>query len=104
MQLKISLLEERHIQNRKKYLDIVNENSVTILFSGHSYQKSADQDYPFSVNRNFYYLSGINQANVILVLVKGINGVKEYLLIEENDCLPVVIFFFMSFVIHLIHR
>lgn len=74
-----------YIQNRKKYLDIVNENSVTILFSGHSYQKSADQDYPFSVNRNFYYLSGINQANVILVLVKGINGVKEYLLIEEND-------------------
>ena len=36
-------------------------------------------------HRNFYYLTGINQDNVILVLVKGINGNKEYLLIEEND-------------------
>ena len=74
-----------YIQNRKKYLDAIKENSATVLFSGHSYQKSADQDYPFSVNRNFYYLTGINQANVILVLVKGINGIKEYLFIEEND-------------------
>ena len=74
-----------YIQNRKKYLETVKDNSVTVLFSGHNYQKTADQDYPFSVNRNFYYLCGINQANVILVLVKGINGIKEYLLIEEND-------------------
>lgn len=74
-----------YIDNRKKYLDLINENSVTILFSGRSIQRTADQDYPFSVNRNFYYLTGINQENVILVLVKGINGVKEYLFIEEND-------------------
>lgn len=74
-----------YIDNRKKYLDSINENSVTILFSGRSIQRTADQDYPFSVNRNFYYLTGINQANVILVLVKGINGVKEYLFIAEND-------------------
>lgn len=71
--------------NRERYFDSIKENSVSILFSGNSIQKSADQDYPFSVNRNFYYLTGINQANVILVLVKGINGNKEYLLIEEND-------------------
>lgn len=74
-----------YIDNRKKYLDSINENSVTILFSGRSIQRTADQDYPFSVNRNFYYLTGINQENVILVLVKGINGVKEYLFIAEND-------------------
>lgn len=74
-----------YIDNRKKYLDLINENSVTILFSGRSIQRTADQDYPFSVNRNFYYLTGINQENVILVLVKGINGVKEYLFIAEND-------------------
>ena len=74
-----------YINNRTKLLDKIEDSSVTILFSGHDYQKSADQYFPFSVNRNFYYLTGINQANVILVLVKGLNGVKEYLLIEEND-------------------
>ena len=74
-----------YINNRKKYLETVKDNSVTILYSGKLIQKTADQDYPFSVNRNFYYLTGINQANVILVLVKGINGINEYLFIEEND-------------------
>ena len=79
------MTKEFYINNRKKYLNSVNDNSVTVLFSGKTIQKSCDQDYPFSVNRNFYYLTGINQDNVILVLVKGINGNKEYLLIEEND-------------------
>ena len=78
-----------YINNRKNYLNSINDNSVTILFSGNTYQRSADQDYPYSVNRNFYYLTGINQANVILVLVKGNTGIKEYLLIEEND--PVLV-------------
>lgn len=78
-----------YINNRKRYIDLINDNSVTVLFSGNTFQRSADQDYPYSVNRNFYYLTGINQANVILVLVKGINGVKEYLFIEEND--PVLV-------------
>ena len=47
------------------------------LFSGNAYQRSADQDFPFSVNRNFYYLTGINQPNVIFVLVKGINAMMS---------------------------
>ena len=74
-----------YVNNRKKYINLVKDNSATILFSGRTYQRSADQDFPFSVNRNFYYLTGINQDNVILVLVKGIEGIKEYLFIEEND-------------------
>lgn len=74
-----------YINNRERYLKSIKDNSVTILFSGNIIPKSCDQDYPFSVNRNFYYLTGINQANVILVLVKGINGNREYLLIEKND-------------------
>ena len=77
--------KEFYKKNRENYFNSVKDNSVTVLFSGKQIQRSCDQDYPFSVNRNFYYLTGINQADVILVLVKGINGNKEYLLIEEND-------------------
>lgn len=77
--------KEFFINNRKKYLDLVVNNSVTILFSGGLIPKTADQDYPFEVNKNFYYLTGINQENVIFVLVKGANGTKEYLFIEENN-------------------
>lgn len=74
-----------YIKNRERFFKSIKDNSVTVLFSGTVIPKSCDQDFRFSVNRNFYYLTGINQANVILVLVKGINGNKEYLFIEEND-------------------
>ena len=58
---------------------------MTILHSGILFATSADENYNFEVNRNFYYLTGINQEDVILMIVKGINGVKEYLFLEEND-------------------
>lgn len=74
-----------YIKNRERFFKSIKDNSVTVLFSGTVIPKSCDQDFRFSVNRNFYYLTGINQANVILVLAKGINGNKEYLFIEEND-------------------
>src|SRR5690606_10347603 len=52
-------------------------------------QRTADQEYPFEVNRNFYYLTGINQAQVILVLIKNNNLQEAHLFIEEND--PVLV-------------
>jgi Xaa-Pro aminopeptidase len=77
--------KEFYINSRKRYLDEANDCSITILFSGKTYQKTADQDFPFEVNKNFYYLTGINQADVTLLLVKNNNITREYLFIEEND-------------------
>ena len=71
--------------NRKNYLAEVNSNSITVLFSGSVFQQSADNYFPFAVNKNFYYLTGINQANVTLILVKGENYTDELLFIERND-------------------
>ncbi len=72
-------------QNRLNYLNQVNNNSLSLFFSGLVYPKSADEDYGFEVNKNFYYLTGINQANVILTLVKRENKEKITLFIEKND-------------------
>lgn len=76
-------------KNRKKYFGKTIDSSVSIFFSGHAFQRTADQDFDFEVDKNFYYLSGINQANVILVLVKQNNTLKETLFIEKND--PVLV-------------
>lgn len=77
--------KEFFIENRKNYLEKIEGNSMTILFSGCRVQRSADQDYPFEVNKNFFYLTGIKQDNVILVLIKGKEKVKEFLFIEPNN-------------------
>ena len=42
-----------------------------ILYSGIENHISLDAYFPFEVNRQFYYLTGINRKNVILVLHKS---------------------------------
>ena len=74
----------QYIINRQNLVEKMKDKSCVILFSGRVFQKSGDQDFPFEVNKNFYYLTGINQENVILMIVKS-DKIKEYLFIEEND-------------------
>ena len=55
------------------------------MFAGSAPYKSADEQYPFTPNRNFYYLTGIDRENLILVLTKRNGEFEEVLFIEESD-------------------
>ena len=56
------------------------------IFSGKAPMRSGDEAYPFSVDRNFYYLTGIDRENMILALSKGADGrVSRILFIEPYD-------------------
>lgn len=46
---------------------------------------SADAHYKFVPNRNFYYVTGIDEPNVIFMLKKFGNSVEETLFIEKSD-------------------
>ncbi len=70
---------------RSLYASKVIEPSLSLFFSGKAPQRSADQNYLFSVNRNFYYLTGIDQQNVVLLIAKGANKTDSYLFIEPID-------------------
>ena len=72
--------------NRKRFLEQLEGNCVAFFHSGIAPVKSNDQDmHPFSVNRNFYYLTGIDEQNVWLVLTKNANGTTETLFIAQPD-------------------
>lgn len=72
--------------NRQKLLDKLEGTGVILLYSGMAPVKSNDQDMsPFSVNRNFYYLTGIDTQNVWLLLVKTKNGPRPWLFIDQPD-------------------
>lgn len=62
--------------NRDNLLEKIKDNSIVILFAGKAIQKTGDQTYPFTPNRNFYYLTGVKEEEHILVMSK-INGVKS---------------------------
>ena len=72
-------------ERRIQYANHVNDQSISIIFSGFAPVRTADEFYPFTVNRNFYYLTGLDQENVCLVIIKGANQVKSYLFLEPID-------------------
>ncbi len=64
--------------------DIAGDASV-VLFSGNAINKSEDECYPFDVNRNFYYLTGLENESMVLV-INSIDGViSENLFILPYD-------------------
>ena len=59
-----------YFENRKELLNSLDDNSLVILYSGALKHRSADSSYPFVVNMNFFYLTGIKQDNVYYVCKK----------------------------------
>jgi Xaa-Pro aminopeptidase len=72
-------------KRREQYLNKIESHSLSLFFSGKAPQRSNDQNYPFSVNRNFFYLTGIDQQNVCLLVAKGEKDAACYLFIEKVD-------------------
>ena len=72
-------------EKRHKLLEKVKDNSVVVLFAGNAPKKTADEAYPFTPNRNFYYLTGVEEPDHILLMSK-INGEeKSILFIKDID-------------------
>lgn len=72
--------------NRKRLFEKLEEGSVAFFHSGLAPIKSNDQEMcPFPVNRNFYYLTGIDEENVWLVMTKTAAGLSEGLFIAQPD-------------------
>ncbi|WP_102275525.1 aminopeptidase P family protein [Cytobacillus massiliigabonensis] len=73
------------ITNRNHLYEELKEQSLLILFAGKAPQKSADEDYKFVPNRNFYYITGIDEPNIIFMARKKRGKVEEYLFIEKSN-------------------
>ena len=70
---------------RNKLFESLPDNSVALVFSGVSKISSEDSFFPFLANRNFFYLTGIEQENSVLMLIKCPGERKEYLFLEEHN-------------------
>lgn len=73
------------VNNRMRFSERMKDCSSAVFFSGRAPRESADQLYDFSVNRNFFYLTGIDREDMIL-LIEKINGkITETLYIPPVD-------------------
>lgn len=67
--------------NRKNLADRMEDYSTAVFFSGKAPRESADQFYEFSVDRNFFYLTGIDREDMVLLINKIAGKVTETLYI-----------------------
>ena len=73
------------LQRREKLFSKMLDNSASIFFAGVTKTANEDAELPFVVNKNFYYLTGIDQPGSVLLLVKGLGENKTYLFIDEYN-------------------
>ncbi|HCN37366.1 MAG TPA: hypothetical protein DIS94_06610 [Bacteroidetes bacterium] len=86
--------KEFHKSRREKFMQIIGKETMAIIFSNSLRTSSFDADYHFKQNKNFYYLTGFNEPNSVLILIPGglkvkQNGkekiVREILFVQEKD-------------------
>lgn len=70
---------------RRQLGEALQDRSLLLLFSGNSPVKSEDETFPYTPNRNFYYLTGLTQANLALLLYKMGETVSETLFVQRPN-------------------
>ena len=73
------------ILRRKKLFKAIEADSIIVIHSGFAPFKSADSSYEFNVNHNFYYLAGIDQEDLTLVIGNSHGEYYEKLFIDAPD-------------------
>ena len=72
------------IKNRKKILDLMENDSILVSFSRRLVEDSITND-KYNVNRNYYYLCGVFEYENIVMLVKTKNKHSETIFINPYD-------------------
>jgi Xaa-Pro aminopeptidase len=84
-------------ERRERFMGEIGTQAAAIFFSASEKNRNGDDDYPFRQDDNFYYLTGFNEPNAVLVLSpKGFplrNGqdstkmdtVREVLFVQPRD-------------------
>jgi len=71
--------------NRRKMFGKMEKGSLMVLFSGEAPVRSGDSLYDFFVNRNFFYVTGIDRDKMIYMALKTADAEKETLFIPESN-------------------
>ena len=71
--------------NRRRFWAEAEGDGVLVLWSGQSYRRSADENYPFYAHRDFVYFTGLTKENLIYLGVRRDGKVQETLFLPAVD-------------------
>ncbi len=72
-------------QRRSDFIAQMPANSLALIAAGKEVTRSNDTEYPFCPNKHFYYLTGFNEPDAILALVKDEGATQSILFSREKD-------------------
>lgn len=72
------------MENRNNLIERIEMGSVVLLHSGIAMHKTTDQFHPYIPNRNFFYLTGLNEPNIKLMILKDDKKTVSHIFIEET--------------------
>ena len=77
----------KDFKRRRDYLlRKIEDNSIVILFSGLEKSRNNDVNYKFRQSSNFFYLTGINNPSMLLIITKTSNRHSTTLVCDRpND-------------------
>lgn len=67
--------------NRERLREKLGEDKLVIVTANGMLQRNSDIGFPFRQDSNFWYLTGIDSADVVLVM----DGAEEYLIVPTRD-------------------
>lgn len=73
--------------NRQKLLARLPARALVVVFAGKAVIMSEDSEYRFFANRNFFYLTGVEQEESVLVINKNSDQVRTLLFVQTADAL-----------------
>ncbi len=72
-------------KRRQQLAEILKEGENIFVFAGREVMCSEDEAYPFHIDRNFYYLTGLDRADMVLNIRKINDKVVSTIFIEPYD-------------------
>lgn len=75
---------EEFVKRRNAFCKKMPPNSIAVFFAAKEVTRSNDTEYLFCQNKSFYYLTGFNEPDAILFLIKS-DECESVLLCNEKD-------------------
>lgn len=76
---------QEFVERRAKLFEYLDENSVAVIFSATEQTRSKDTTYPFRQDSYFWYLTGFNEPDAALVLIRKKGKNQTALFLRPND-------------------
>ena len=84
--LKNTLLSvDEFIARRHAFFNKMPNRSIAIISAAQELTRSNDTEFPFCQDKNFYYLTGFNEPEAVLVMINGENTQHTVLFCRDKD-------------------